>query len=226
VAEESIALEIRSGLGKSHNRKLREAGMAPGVVYGGGQDPVAVAFDPRLLEKKIKASHSGINTLFDLEGDASVANRTVMVKEIQREPVRRTVLHADFLEVDLSVRVNVSVPIHLSGDAPGVVEGGVVEHALRDLELSCLPNAIPDEVIADVSALELGDSLHVFDITLPEGVELVSDEGLSVVSILVPRAVEVEAAAPEEGEEGAEGAEAADGDSGDSGDSEAEAKGD
>ncbi|MDE0885829.1 MAG: 50S ribosomal protein L25 [Myxococcota bacterium] len=205
MAEESIALEIRSGLGKSHNRKLREAGMAPGVVYGGGKDPVSVAFDPLLLEKKIKASHSGINTLFDLEGDASVANRTVMVKEIQREPVRRTVLHADFLEIDLALRVQVSVPIHLLGDAPGLVEGGVVEHALRELELSCLPGGIPDDVTLDISGLELGDSLHVSDITLPGGVELISDSALSVVSMLVPRAVQAEEAAPVEGEEAAEG---------------------
>ena len=205
MAEESIALEIRSGLGKSHNRKLREAGMAPGVVYGGGKEPVSVAFDPLLLEKKIKASHSGINTLFDLEGDASVANRTVMVKEIQREPVRRTVLHADFLEIDLALRVQVSVPIHLLGDAPGLVEGGVVEHALRELELSCLPGGIPDDVTLDISGLELGDSLHVSDITLPGGVELISDSALSVVSMLVPRAVQAEEAAPVEGEEAAEG---------------------
>lgn len=179
--------------------------MAPGVVYGGGKDPVSVAFDPLLLEKKIKASHSGINTLFDLEGDASVANRTVMVKEIQREPVRRTVLHADFLEIDLALRVQVSVPIHLLGDAPGLVEGGVVEHALRELELSCLPGGIPDDVTLDISGLELGDSLHVSDITLPGGVELISDSALSVVSMLVPRAVQAEEAAPVEGEEAAEG---------------------
>lgn len=179
--------------------------MAPGVVYGGGKEPVSVAFDPLLLEKKIKASHSGINTLFDLEGDASVANRTVMVKEIQREPVRRTVLHADFLEIDLALRVQVSVPIHLLGDAPGLVEGGVVEHALRELELSCLPGGIPDDVTLDISGLELGDSLHVSDITLPGGVELISDSALSVVSMLVPRAVQAEEAAPVEGEEAAEG---------------------
>lgn len=208
MAEESIALEIRSGLGKSHNRKLRAAGMAPGVVYGGGQDPVSVAFDPRILEKKIKASHSGINTLFDIEGDASMANRTVMVKAIQREPVRRSVLHADFFEIDLSSRVQVLVPIHLSGEAPGVVEGGVIEHALRDLELSCLPDGIPDDVTADISALELGDSLHVSDIRLPADVELISDSALSVVSILMPRAVQSEEAAQVEGAEEAEAGEA------------------
>jgi large subunit ribosomal protein L25 len=212
VAEFSIALESREETGKSPNRKLRARGRVPGVVYGTGKEPVSVSFDPNALESKIKASHAGMNTLFDLEGDAAVANRTVMVKELQREPVRGAVLHADFFEIDLTERLHVSVPIHLVGSSPGLLEGGVIEHSLRELELACLPNAIPDEVTADVSGLELGHSLHVADISLPEGVELVSDGELSVVSVLLPRAVETETPVEEgEGAEGEEGAEAAEG---------------
>jgi len=227
VAEVSIALERREGTGKSFNRKLREQGRVPGVVYGSGKEPVAVTFDPRVLESKLKDSHAGINTLFDLQGDASLQDRTVMVKELQREPLKGNVIHADFFEIDMLERIHVSVPVHLSGSAPGVLEGGVIEHALRDVELACLPNAIPDELTADVSELELGHSLHVSDIALPEGVELVSDPELSVVSVLLPKVVEEAVAEPEEGEEGAElaeGEEAAEGDApaadaGDSGDS-------
>ena len=236
MAEVSISLERREGKGKSFNRKLRQEGRAPGVVYGGGKEPVAVSFDPKILVGKIKESHAGINTLFDLEGDSAVANRTVMVKALQREPIRGAVLHADFFEIDLTERIHVSVPIHLSGSAPGILEGGVIEHALRELELACLPNAIPDEVIGDVSALELGQSLHVADLPLPEGTELVSDPELSVVSVVLPKVVEEEVAEPEEGEEGVEGEEGAPpaegaGDSADSsasagGDSGDEAKGD
>jgi large subunit ribosomal protein L25 len=226
VAEVSIALESRSGTGKSYNRKLRAKGRAPGVVYGSGKEPVSVSFDPKVLEGKLSESHAGINTLFDLEGDSSVANRVVMVKDLQREPVRGSVLHADFYEIDLAERLHVSVPVHLSGTAPGLLEGGVIEHALRELELACLPNAIPDEVIADVSGLALGQSLHVADIQLPKGVELVSDSELSVVSVLLPKVIEEEVAEPEEGEEAADGdVEASDEDS-TTGDSEAEDKGD
>jgi large subunit ribosomal protein L25 len=224
VAEISIALESRTGTGKSYNRKLRANGRAPGVVYGAGREAVAISFDPKVLQSKIKESHAGINTLFDLTGDASVANRVVMVKELQREPVRGAVLHADFFEIDMTERLHISVPVHLSGSAPGLLEGGVIEHALRELELMCLPDAIPDEVVADVSGLGLGQSLHVADIELPPGVELISDGELSVVSVLMPKAVEEEVAVPEEGEEGEEGAESADGEAGSEG-SESEAKG-
>jgi large subunit ribosomal protein L25 len=228
VAEISIALESRTGTGKSYNRKLRANGRAPGVVYGAGREAVAISFDPKVLQSKIKESHAGINTLFDLTGDASVANRVVMVKELQREPVRGAVLHADFFEIDMTERLHISVPVHLSGSAPGLLEGGVIEHALRELELMCLPDAIPDEVVADVSGLGLGQSLHVADIELPPGVELISDGELSVVSVLMPKAVEEEVAVPEEGEEGEEGAESADGEAGSEGsesESEAKAKG-
>jgi large subunit ribosomal protein L25 len=226
VAEVSIAVERRSGTGKSYNRKLRAQGKAPGVVYGSGKESVSVSFDPKVLQGKLSESHAGINTLFDLEGDSSVANRVVMVKELQREPVRGAVLHADFYEIDLTERLHVSVPVHLSGTAPGLLEGGVIEHALRELELACLPNAIPDEVIADVSGLELGQSLHVADIQLPGGVELVSNSELSVVSVLLPKIIEEEVVEPEEGEEGVAGEGEADSEGTAEGDSKAEDKGD
>ena len=226
MAEVSIALESRTGTGKSYNRKLRANGRAPGVVYGAGREAVPISFDPKVLQSKIKESHAGINTLFDLTGDASVANRVVMVKELQREPVRGAVLHADFFEIDMAERLHISVPIHLSGSAPGLLEGGVIEHSLRELELLCLPGSIPDEVIADVSGLGLGQSLHVVDIELPPGVELISDGELSVVSVLMPKAVEEEVVAPEEGEEGAESAEGEAGSEGSEADAEAKGAGD
>ncbi len=205
MAEISITVETREGKGKSFNRKLRGRGLAPGVVYGGGKDPVAISFDPKLLEAKIKASHAGINTLFDLEGDPSVGQRTFMVKDLQREPVMGHVIHADFLEIDLTERVHVSVPLHLAGAAPGVLEGGVIEHTMRELELSCLPNAIPDEIMIDISGLDVGSSVHVRDLILPGGVELEADGDLSVVSVVLPRIVEETVAEPVEGEEGEEG---------------------
>ena len=207
MGEVSIAVEARSEVGKSANRKLRASGRVPGVVYSSKSDPVSVSLDPVQLERKIKSSHAGINTLFDLEGEGSVAGRTVMVKELQRDPVRGVVLHADFHEIDMTQRLSIAVPIHLNGEAPGVGLGGVVEHTLREVELSCLPDSIPDEVRADISALEIGDTLHISDLVFPEGVEVVTDEALPVVSIVLPRVVE-ETVAEEEGEAAAEGEEA------------------
>lgn len=202
MGEVSIEVQLRDGRGKGANRRLRAAGRIPAVVYGHGNEPVALSIDPMELEKEIKASHAGMNTLFDLVGDRAVAGRTVMLKELQREPVRGFPVHADFFEIDANESIEVSVPIHLTGTAQGVTMGGVIEHTLREVELSCLPSAIPDEIVIDVSALEIGDSLHVSDLALPEGVEIQTDPALSVVSVIVPRAAEE--AAPVEEEAGAE----------------------
>lgn len=206
MGEVSIEVELREGRGKGFNRKLRRAGRIPAVVYGHGNAPVSLSVDPIQLERKIRGSHAGMNTLFDLTGEASASGRTVLVKELQREPLRGGLVHADFYEIDANEAIQVSVPIHLTGSAEGVVMGGVIEHALRELEISCLPRAIPDEIVADVTRLDIGDSLHVSDLPLPEGIELITDDSLSVVSVIVPKAAEsAEAAVAEEGEEGAEG---------------------
>jgi large subunit ribosomal protein L25 len=210
VGEMSIVLEAREGRGKEFNRKLRVAGRVPAVVYGGGKDPVAVSLDPVLLERQLKASHAGINTLFDLEGPSNVSGRTILVKELQREPVRRGIVHVDLFEVDQTQRIHVAVPVHLEGTAEGLLQGGIVEHALREVELLCLPSAIPDEIVLDITRLQLGDTLHMSDLQLPTGTEFASEENLSIVSLMAPKAAEVEVAA--EAEEVAEGDEAKDGD--------------
>jgi large subunit ribosomal protein L25 len=208
VADASIAVAIREGTGKQFNRKLRASGRVPAVVYGVGHSNVMLSIDPLALDRQIKSSHAGINTLFDLQGESSVAGRTVLVKELQREPVRGGIIHADFLEVDLQQTIQVAVPVHLRGDAPGVVMGGVIEHTLREVEIESLPSAIPDELIADVSALDIGDSLHVSDLVLPAGVIMMSDLTLSVVSVSTPKDVAEEAVAEGEGVEVAAGEEA------------------
>lgn len=202
MSEFSLALEPRSATGKGAARKLRSRGRAPGIVYGHGKDPVSVSFDPTLLERLLKSSHAGVNTLIGLEGSAAVAGRTVLLKELQREPVRGALLHADFFEVDLKQRLHVSVPVHLKGQARGIQLGGVLEHTLREIELSCFPSAIPDEIVVDVSALDIGGAIHVSELVLPADVELLSEGSLAVVSVIVPRA-EQEAAPAAAAEAGA-----------------------
>ncbi len=216
MADVALDVEIRSDKGKGAARQLRAKGRIPGVCYGKGRAPVSVSLDPRSLERLLASSATGINTLIDLRvaGGGDYHGRVVLVKELQRDPVSARALHADFYAVDLEQAIQVAVPIHVTGTAPGVTNGGILDHALRELQIECLPRAIPEQILVDVSQLEIGMSLHVRDLVLPGGVKLMSDPDLSVVSVVVPAALEEEtaAAAPAEGEavaEGAEGAEAA-----------------
>jgi large subunit ribosomal protein L25 len=210
VAENVLSAENRTGTGKGVNRKLRVAGRIPGVIYGKGRDSQPIALDPKALETLLHKSGAGLNTLIDL----SVAGKTdtVLVKELQRHPVRGSYLHVDFFQVDLTQKITVSVPIHFVGKARGVEFGGILDHPLRELEVECLPRAIPEHIEVDVSALEVGQSIHVSELRLPEGVEVKTDASLPVASVVLP-AAEVEAAPTEtvvEGEAAAgEGAAAA-----------------
>lgn len=209
MADNALQIEVREATGKGVARKLRAAGRIPGICYGKGRDAVALDVDPTSLRKLLDASDAGMNTIISLEGGGGLDGTKVLLKDLQRDPVRGEYLHADFYTLDLEQRVEVSVPVHITGRAIGVEAGGVLDQALREIALSCLPLSIPKEIMADVTDLELGQSLHVRDLPLPQGVELVSDGDLSVVSVVAPMKEEEEA--PTEEEEGAEeGDEAAD----------------
>ena len=205
----SIAVEVRESAGKGVARKLRAAGRIPAVLYGQGKDPVALVLEPQVLESLLQSE--GHNALFDLEGAGSVAGRTVLVKALQRHPVRGDLMHADLFEINASQRITVSVSIHLVGTPIGVsLEGGLVEHTLRELELDCLPRSIPDSLTLEIGELNMGDTLHVSDVPLPEGVEIKTQLELAVISVVAPKEeeepeVETELGEGEEGEEGAEG---------------------
>lgn len=219
MADTHLEVEAREQTGKGVARKLRAAGRIPAVLYGGGRPAFPLALDPVALKKLLHESEMGMNTLIDLAvaGHTELDGKTVMVRELQRDPVRGSFVHADFYEVDLKQTIEVSVPIHVTGKAVGVeLDGGILDHALREVEVKCLPRAIPDEFVVDVTPLGLGDSLHVRDLDLPAGVELISDGDLSIVSIVAPTreeepgeevlaGEEAAAAAPAEGEEPKEG---------------------
>jgi large subunit ribosomal protein L25 len=194
VADNVLSAEPRDGVGKGVNRKLRAAGRIPGVVYGKRREPQSIQLDPTALEKLLRGSGAGLNTLIDL----SVNGRTdtVLVKELQRHPVQGAFWHVDFYQVDLTQKITVSVPIHFVGKARGVEFGGILDHPLRELEVECLPRAIPEFVEVDVSSLEIGQAIHVSELRLPEGVEVKTDPALPVASVVLP-AAEVEAAPAE-----------------------------
>jgi large subunit ribosomal protein L25 len=202
MAEHEIAVELRESSGKGVARKLRAAGRIPGVYYSkdGSQ---AISLEPLKLERLLASSAAGLNTLIDLRGGGRLEGKRVLIKELQRDPVRGGLLHADLYAVDLQVEVEVEVPIHLVGTPKGVeLDGGILDHALRELQIECLPTAIPEEFQVDVSALEIGDSLHVEDIVLPPGVKLISDPELSIASVVAPKVEEEPEVAAEELPEG------------------------
>lgn len=199
MGDVQFAVESREGTGKGVNRRLRAKGLVPGVVYGGGRPAVPIAFDVAKFERLLATSHGGVNTIIDLAGPAPVAGKTVIAKELQREAVRGRITHVDFYEVDLTTKIDVEVPIHLVGTPLGVVNGGVLDQQLRELELMCLPNAIPDSIEVDVSGLDLGSNLHVRDLRVPEGVDVKSDGDLTVATVLIPRGLRDEAAAAQDG---------------------------
>ena len=188
MAENILSAEGRDGVGKSVTRKLRASGRIPGVIYGKRREPQSIHLDPVALEKVLRGS-GGLNTLIDL----SVGDRTdtVLVKELQRHPVQGAFWHVDFSQVDLSRKITVDIPLHFVGKAHGVEFGGILDHPLREIEVECLPRAIPEFVEVDVSALEVGDSIHVGDLQLPDGVEVMTDGQLPVASVVLP-AAEVE----------------------------------
>ena len=187
MGDVKFAVEARETRGKGQARRLRMRGFAPGIVYGGGREATSIAFDAADFERLLETSHGGINTLIDLEGDAAVSGRTVIAKELQREPVRGGLVHVDFFEIDLKAKLEVEVPIHLIGIPAGVVLGGVLDQQQREVLLLCMPDSIPDEIEVDVSGMELGDSLHVSDLSVPPGTEFHVDQSLTVATVLIPR---------------------------------------
>ncbi|MGB0620658.1 MAG: 50S ribosomal protein L25 [Myxococcota bacterium] len=203
MGDVSFAVEARDTRGKGAARELRRNGMVPAVVYGGGREATAIQIDSAKFERMLETSHAGVNTLIDLEG-SDAGGKTVIAKELQREAVRGQLIHVDFYEVDLSTKIEVSVPIHLTGTPAGVVLGGVLDQQMRDVTLMCLPNAIPDSVDADVSGMELGDSLHVSDLGVADGVDIATESELTVATVLIPRGLRDSANADgdEAGDEG------------------------
>ncbi|MEO1915113.1 MAG: 50S ribosomal protein L25 [Myxococcales bacterium] len=205
MGDQSLAVEVRTDTGKGVARKLRAVGRIPAVLYGHGNASVSLSIQAQDLDTLLKTSHAGLNTLIDLEGDGAVAGKVVLIKELQRHSVAGTLSHADFFEIDATAKIHVSVPIKLEGTPEGVKLGGVLEHMMREIDLLCLPNAIPDSLEVDVSGMNQDESLHVSDLTLPEGVETGVDEALPIVHVATKKIEEEVEVVAEEDEAAKEG---------------------
>ncbi|HET7747395.1 MAG TPA: 50S ribosomal protein L25/general stress protein Ctc [Vicinamibacteria bacterium] len=183
-----VTARNRAETGKNVNRRLREQGLIPGVVYGKKKDPVPVAVSPKEIGAILR-SKTGESTLFDLDLDGT--RRKVILKEYQVEPVKGKLLHADFYEVALDKPIEVRVHVELVGTPVGVkTQGGVLDWLLREVEVSCLPTDIPEKISADISHLEIGKHLRVADLVAPEKVEIVTEPDVVVAHVVAPRAEE------------------------------------
>jgi len=207
---QNLIVSTRDGRGKGPARQLRVKGSVPGVVYGGGRDPLPVAINRKDFER-ILHGRMGEHAVVQLEvAERPELNSPALLKSVQHDPVKGSILHADFLRIRLDERIQTVVPIVLTGHAQGVVKGGVLEHTLREVEVECLALEVPAELVVDVTGLDIASSLHVSDIQAPEGVTILTDPGRVVASVQVPRVLAAEAVAVAEAEEAkaAEGEEA------------------
>jgi large subunit ribosomal protein L25 len=203
MAEIILTATPRPPQGTRPARRLRGEGKIPGVVYGLGADPITLAVEWRELRAAL-VTEQGLNAIINLEIDGT--RTPTLLKDMQRHPVRRNVLHVDFIRVDLDKTVDVEVTIHLEGEAELVSrEGGVVDQVLQSLLITAKPADIPAGLSIDISGLEIGEALRVSDITLPDGVTTPVDADDPVVTASHGISdAELEAAEGEEGE-GAEG---------------------
>lgn len=197
MQEINVAAEPRGDKNTKHQlSELRKAKKIPAVVYGGKDKPVSVTVGQKELMEGLKKA--GTNAIIHLKH--AKGTDTVILKELQRDVVNGQPVHADFKRIDLNVKVEVQVPLRTVGEAPGVkLNGGLLEHVLRQIEIRCLPTAIPKAIDIDVSAMNVNDSILVRDLKLPAGVEVLTKPEQVVVHVVIVK-IEVEAVAtPAEG---------------------------
>jgi large subunit ribosomal protein L25 len=194
-----LTAEIREGVGKEKAKKLRSKGLIPAVFYGPRAQTIPLVIDSKELAKALR-TEAGENVLIDLDirKGAQSDRKVVMLKDIQVDPLQRATLHTDFYEVAMDEMVTVEVPVHLIGKPEGTKVGGILEQVRRVIEVQCLPGDIPKSIDIDVSALNIGDSIHVQEINV-EKAKIISDTNFTIATV-VPPAVEekvAEAVAPE-----------------------------
>lgn len=219
MASTTTKLDVKSrdAGGSRAARRLRRSGRVPGVVYGGGAEPVGFDADAR----ELRLALAGSGAVLDLSVDGAKAT-PVVLKDAQRHPVRGETTHVDLLRVRLDEKIHAVVPVELAGveEAPGVKEGGVLEQITREVNVEALPTAIPESIVQEVGEMQIGDTLMLSTLTAPEGVALLDDLEESVLATLSPprlqaevaEEIEAETELVGEGEEGEAGEPAESGD--------------
>jgi large subunit ribosomal protein L25 len=198
-------IELKAGsreeTGKGYAKRLRQAGSLPAVLYGPAIDKnLSLTLNSKDLEMMLHHTAGG-TLLVNLLIDDAKKPRTVMFQDVTRDPVKDNLLHVDLMEVRMDQVVTIEVPLHIIGKSVGVAEGGIVQHDHRIINGECLPNNIPASIDVDITELEIGQSLHVKDIALPEGLKALDDLEMTIVSVVAPALVEEEKTAEEMEEE-------------------------
>ena len=199
-----IEAQMRTPGGKNVNRRLRESGIIPAVIYGPGKKPIAISVDPHKVQG-ILHSEAGRNSIFTINVDGSKQNNA-MVKDYQLDPVQGTLIHVDFIQIAMDRRLELSVNIELIGEPEGVkIDGGIMDFVTRSIDIECLPSDIPESIKVDVSQLRINDYIRVKNLQADSKVKILSDPEVVVVTIIPPikeeaPAVEVEAVEAEEPE--------------------------
>lgn len=192
--EVTLPARPRSLRGKGPARRARAEGLVPAVLYGRGLEPVSLAVDAKAMYSALHTEAGG-NVLVTLQVDGK--RFLAIPREVQRHPIRGTLLHVDFVNVARDVEINADVPIHLVGDAHGVKMGGLIEHHLWEVKVEALPSKIPSSIEVDISDLDIGQHVRVEDLQAPAGVKILTAPEDIVASVVEPQAPQ---AAPEEGE--------------------------
>jgi len=195
MAEVMIDVSPRTEFGKNPSRRLRRAGMIPGIVYGSNKPPVPISVDPKQVEKILR-SESGANSIFMLNLVGKDQRRYAMIKAYQTDPVSNRLQHTDFIRIQMDEAVQVNVPIQTVGEAPGVkLDLGILDIPLREIRIESLPADIPDAFKVDISSLKIGDTIRVADLQIPPKVKILTDPN-QTVAVVAPPAKEEEVGAP------------------------------
>lgn len=196
----TLAATTRTEKGKGAARKLREENCIPAVLYGPNIEPIMLKVEKSDLQKTLKKASSDNFILgLEIESEKGKETRSVIIKELQTDPLKGAFLHADFHEIAMDKELVINVPVRLLNTPVGVADGGIMQHVRREIAIACLPGNIIDFVELDVSELDIGSALHIEDITLPENTRCVEDGHLTVVVVAAPKIVEEEVE-EEEGE--------------------------
>jgi large subunit ribosomal protein L25 len=183
MQQKQMNVELRSKSGKGISRQLRRADRVPGVVYGKGMDPMAVSIGYRDLQAAL-TGEGGQNNLITLVGGGSLDQSMAIISDLQRDAIKGTYKHVDLHRINMNEKLRITVPVVLKGAAIGVKEGGLLDFAHHQLHVECLPGNIPDHIEIDVTDLAIAHSIHVNEITLPEGVKVLDNPKTPIVSIL------------------------------------------
>ena len=191
MARHVLSARVRKDKGKETARRLRRNNQIPAIFYGPKTEPVMLTVDHEELHRITKHGSSD-NILLDLQlqSDKGTENRKAILKDLLIDPIKGSYLHADFYEISMEKEITVNIPIHLNNTPVGVSNGGILQHIKRDLTISCLPGKLVDSLDVDVSNLEVGDSIHIRDIDLPEGIQTAEDESLTVAVVAAPTVIQ------------------------------------